>query len=880
MEYDYFTGFHDLSLPEWGPYSKNYFGISHLASRKRGLRFDFTVMPAIYRRALGIPDGLRPVNYLPWSSSADLEVYSYRQQLEARDVVYAEISFCPWDKNARLIECRNVNNGVLPTQFGIHLIASLEAPPERSLVPVLPAGAVWVDALSHLELVWAEPRPQDNLVFDALRRGEVRESGTVGGGCIGAGFGRQAGDRLLFQVPDGHSGRCAAALRCKLEAGAVLPITLNGILLTLTGSGQWQLVPCAGVPIADGQLQLVSGGGAELKLDGLIVGAECGEFVEPDGLTPEILPGPVPDSRILRFGALEQVYGVWWSERSDFVRFYRAADRNHTLYYEDCVHQPFFGGQIADAAGQEWVDIVMQPISAEPESAATVHAVVCAGSEAEVTAALMRAEQERASLPGVAAAARQHAWKPVSTASGEEFWFSRERLAAVTLTNVGYPTRIKGQNVRHRSPGRRWNSLYTWDSGFIGLGLLELGLLPALENLNAYLTEPDDREAAFIHHGSPVPVQFYLFAELMNRDASAVPAALLYPKLKHYYEFMAGRAPSSTMRGRSRKTLIRSWDYFYNSGGWDDYPPQWFLTREQRRDAAPAVVTSHVIRAARIMAATARELGLAQEAASYEEDIADLSGLLQHDSWDEEAGYFGYLCYDQEEKPAGILRHSSGANFNQGLDGASPLLAGVCTPEQKSKLWAKLASRERCWTPFGLSTVDRSAPYFRPDGYWNGSIWMPYQWLFWKAALDDGRADFAWRIAETALRIYETEVRNSYGCYEHFMVSTGRGGGWPHFSGLSTPVLSWFGAYFVPGRLTGGFDTRIRRLHTSARHWRAEVEVDGTRRENSTVIAVVSDGVWRAVYQEDGVPVRQRCPGTVEVTLPRGSSGVLELFRE
>ena len=112
---------------------------------------------------------------------------------------------------------------------------------------------------------------------------------------------------------------------------------------------------------------------------------------------------------------------------------------------------------------------------------------------------------------------RRRSFRAESTEAGAPYRFSRERLAAVTLTNVVFPTWFKGQNVRHHAPGRRWNCLYTWDSGFIGLGLLELGTRLAVENLNAYLTGPEDDECAFIHHGSPVPVQFYLFAELMNR---------------------------------------------------------------------------------------------------------------------------------------------------------------------------------------------------------------------------------------------------------------------------------------------------------------------------------------------------------------------------
>ena len=39
---------------------KRFFGISHIADHRRGTRFDFTVIPAIYRRQLAVPDALRP----------------------------------------------------------------------------------------------------------------------------------------------------------------------------------------------------------------------------------------------------------------------------------------------------------------------------------------------------------------------------------------------------------------------------------------------------------------------------------------------------------------------------------------------------------------------------------------------------------------------------------------------------------------------------------------------------------------------------------------------------------------------------------------------------------------------------------------------------
>ena len=41
---------HDLRLPDWGPYTKKYTGISHLPDPKSGLRFDLSVFPGYYRR--------------------------------------------------------------------------------------------------------------------------------------------------------------------------------------------------------------------------------------------------------------------------------------------------------------------------------------------------------------------------------------------------------------------------------------------------------------------------------------------------------------------------------------------------------------------------------------------------------------------------------------------------------------------------------------------------------------------------------------------------------------------------------------------------------------------------------------------------------------
>ena len=145
-------------------------------------------------------------------------------------------------------------------------------------------------------------------------------------------------------------------------------------------------------------------------------------------------------------------------------------------------------------------------------------------------------------------------------------------MNAVLCTNVVYPVYTRGQYIRHYTPGRWWDCVYTWDSGFIGMGLAQTSLRNAFDCLNTYLMPPDSVDAAFLHHGSMVPTQFYLYAELLNRTSSRELAAYCYPRLKLYYRFFTGQEGGSTT-ANLHSGLLRPWDYFYNSGGWDDYPP-------------------------------------------------------------------------------------------------------------------------------------------------------------------------------------------------------------------------------------------------------------------------------------------------------------------
>lgn len=890
---------HDLSLPNWGPWASDFYTLSHIADQARGLRMDFMMVPGICHRSFLAPETLIECGCSAWRTTPDLSFYSFRQQLEGRDEFYSETSYSAMGDNLRLgrIEFVNRTDSVQSASLLLYArFASLDI-----VAPVLPPGARWLDAVQYRSLRFAEARSDHNLVWGGARRGEQLYPGTVGNSCIGqpfsdrtrSGFGAKAGDCVDYDYR-AFNGEGRILMRMRLASGTALPVKISvdgaaAKVQRLVGSGEFELIEIyAGALRERGEFSIISEGGADengVQIDGFVLLPAGGDAqavaFKPvsHACAPAAVKGELPQSAVIRGNGLGCDYTIWWSADNFSEREYRVDDLRALLRYSKTLVQPYYT-RIGSAQGRDYCkETYILPIVVPPGGSEVIYALYGAGEAG--AQALAACDRSASALEAAYQRAAARAIDFAASGPGAEYAFSQRLLSANLIANTNFPIRVKGGNIRHNVPAKQFNSLYSWDSGFIGLGLTELDERRAVELLNAYCTEPEDDECAFILYGTPLPVQAYLYAELWNRFQNREMLAFFYPRLKHYYDFIAGHIPTSTTR-KFKTNLLQTWDYFYNSGGWDDYPPQWQIYLDKRYDVAPVVTTAHAIRFAKFLAAAARELGI-DDAAYYAQDIADFTAALQRYAWDPAAGIFSYTVHDDEGNFAEFYRDPvSQVNFNFGLDGETPLVAGVCTPEQEQQLWQRLESAEHQWTPYGLSTVDRSAPYYRTDGYWNGCVWMPHQWFFWKSALDAGRAGFARQIALTALEVWRRETDRSYCTFEHFLLVNGRGAGCHNFSGLSSPVLNWYGAYFQPGRLTGGFDLWIADQKPLDKGGIcAELRLGGRAGGKTTVLYVSGEGKFRAEYA--GQTVVQNTggvPGVLELELPCDTAGTLRITRE
>ncbi len=824
-------------FPAWGPYSKEHAGFSRRISDYTGYRLDCIAVPGIYRGRVYVPSAVWDSGCIVTASSADLQ--SVKMLHEMTGSLTVESEWQAESDDGACVRVRFRNAGRLPVAACCHLLLRM-APPrlkpgsdEVRMDVRMPEriAETWIDAVDYDDLAYARPGITDSLVTDGYRRGVEPVQAAVRGKAVAAGWGAESGDRLTVTLPKPGSTTRTLCIRYRLRSseGAELSVKLNNaaeaaaalleqhdILLPVAHDFAVYAIQLEKPLLNECMLEITSTFGvAGLCLDGFYVLEAKLEGPLPDVCSvehPADRPAvSCPRDRRDRIDIdypTGQRFRVTWDTGYDSVL--RSLETRHldevmahlthnhvSLHLRDQRHPTCPG------VYEPWYsDLFLRPVDVSPRGETTL---------------LFRIEGPfdiNAPEATVAPAPPEHPPDYVTFDDADVDGRLRrgaERLAAVALTNVVYPVEIRGQYQCHTTPGRFWDSVYTWDAGFSGIGLSVVAEKRARESLETYLGYDHDSHRAFLHHGTPLPVQAYLAKELLDLNPKHPHRDRDYRRLLRYYEFLIGRLGSSATNP-FRSGLRTTFAYFYNSGGWDDYPAQ-VMVHERRISlrVAPVVTNAHLVRFARLLLGMSRSAGDTDRSYIYQQDIRELMHALRTYAWDSDVSLFGYVEHDESGEATGLLRATTGENANLGLDGISPLITGALLPTERDAMLERLFSRAHMWTDTGITTVDLSAGYARRDGYWNGSVWMAHQWFFWKTCLDLGLGAYAWNIARTALEVWAREVEESGRAYEHFPLSSGRGAGWHQFGGLSSPVLNWFASYYKPGTVTVGFDTWICR---------------------------------------------------------------------
>lgn len=848
---------YDLTLGDFGPYNKQYYGVCHIADKKRGATFNVELFPGFFRRSVLAGGTKYDTGIKLWGANSELTRFCYRYELQWKDEIYCDIDFNITNDTQADITCTFVNNTDLNQSLDISLAASLQLPirvpgsePDGFLTfysPVLPEDVIYIDATEHDDI-----KCFGSIASDGKYLGEEEMDHTTGKGTAIDGYYFFAPEHFLKYNISHRAGRIGIRYRSKIENSLTVKINGKSYILALPACTDFEYA-LLDIPQTD-ITEIVLSPASKMFVDCICVGnsADKVRFEPiPHNLTPEKTLGD--GFMTLKYKDLPDSYTVKWYEPIRAQRQCLCADVGQLLQLTVNDH----GWHTVSAMGEGVYEALLStPVYLAPGESEIRRFRVFKGEETEPVF---------------------HSIDHINcNADGKEFTFSQNMMRYNTLLNVVYPIYTRRQFIKHNTPGRFWNSLYSWDSGFIGMGLSCADFQRGYDCLNTYLTPVGDRHSPYIFHGSVVPTQIFLYKHLIDsfpekrRELKA-----LYPMVKQYYEYYSEMDKDEEQLASG---LLKTWHMFYSSGGWDDYPPQHAL-REwhgkgpcSHKNTTPVITTSNTVLISKIMKEIAMLFGEDTDIPYYEMTAEKYAARIPQ-LWDDEVGYFSYMIHGEDGQPKEFFRDKDGTNYNMGMDGITPYIADICTPEQEEKILCNI--KNGLMTDIGVGVVDKRAPYYSSYGYWNGSVWMPHQWILWKALIDRGETDLAFEIASKALNIWKNEVDASYCCFENFMCHNGRGSGYHHFSGLSCPVSLFFESYYTPGTITPGWASMIR--NTVWNQDKTNVAITAAAQKQGTFMLICMNGERNYTFNVNG---RQITPvkltdGAYSIVLDKGDNEIL-----
>ena len=484
---------HDLNLPDWGPYSKKYNGISHVTSKEKGYRFDLSFAAGYFHRSkMVIPDVIEERDYFIWDVDPDLKYLSYNYQLEWKDKVTCDVVFSEIDNSSRYITVKYTNNSATRQDVVYNLLASMNYPRQGNSIgklktsePVLPVhvtlpnNAQWVDGMDYKVLDYATPRFDDNLIYDGFSKGELYGSGLVNARALARNFGVEKGDKVTYTLEALNQDDYSVVFRYKNEENEPVIFSAQGILnteLEFQPSKDFSYKTVKLDKVTSNNLTLTSAkNGTSIILDGFaIVPALDVEKVtfQQEEFTPipKIIDGPTDNSVLLKYENTNLYYGMVW----EGPKHYKVE-----IHSDKLTGLPQYNNRNIDVAERfennrgHFTDILVYDIALMPFSKQELNGMVVVGSKAEVEAKIKRFQAEKSDFTKK----RDHLYDTrIASNDDNPYSFAMKRMESVMANNLVFPIICQNEYIKHYTPGRRWNSLYTWDVGMIGIGYTEMDI--------------------------------------------------------------------------------------------------------------------------------------------------------------------------------------------------------------------------------------------------------------------------------------------------------------------------------------------------------------------------------------------------------------------
>jgi glycogen debranching enzyme len=158
-------------------------------------------------------------------------------------------------------------------------------------------------------------------------------------------------------------------------------------------------------------------------------------------------------------------------------------------------------------------------------------------------------------------------------------------------------------------------------------------------------------------------------------------------------------------------------------------------------------LNSMLVSEARSLEEMATLLGYPDEAAKWSKDANERSEMINLLMWDTETGFYYNI---NRENESFTYRHPNDLKIKE-IIGFLPLWAGISDTGRTQRLVSSLINPEEFGRPFGVPALSAKDKYYNPIGYWNGPVWVQWDYLIFRGLLDHGYRKEAEELAMKVL---------------------------------------------------------------------------------------------------------------------------------
>lgn len=145
-------------------------------------------------------------------------------------------------------------------------------------------------------------------------------------------------------------------------------------------------------------------------------------------------------------------------------------------------------------------------------------------------------------------------------------------------------------------------------------------------------------------------------------------------------------------------------------------------------------VNSMLVQEEKALSLMANELDKNEEAKVWKQRADARTKKINDTMWDDSTGFY----YNIERMTNTFTHKKINDLKREEIIGFLPLWAGVANEQQAKILMQKLTDPKKFWRKYGVPTLAADDSYYNPKGYWNGPVWVQWNYLIEHGLIDYG----------------------------------------------------------------------------------------------------------------------------------------------